>query len=280
MNTYPLNTEELKIKFNSEKNCVNYLYKLRWGDFFTCPRCQCNNMWKINDSKYKCKECNYQTTITSGTYLQRTHLSLQTWFKIIWHIVSQRTETSAMELQESLHLGSNRTALNALEKVRTIMKYCDRDKLRGEVYIDDIPFHTKRYTTTTSVFIAVEMINDNISRIRLHSGGRKPIDDFVKEYVELGSTIHIKCNQYYATVPNGYFLIRDPQVLQHTQHPKLYPLIKELRASGLYASTQRYPNSYKQELCIAECSYKFNRRNIPSGEMFYEILHNAMHMQP
>ena len=51
-------------------------------------------------------------------------------------------EMAAMELEESLDLGSNRTALNVLEKVRTIMKYCDRNKLRGEVYIDDIEFYT------------------------------------------------------------------------------------------------------------------------------------------
>ena len=95
----------------------------------------------------------------------------------------------------------------------------------------------------------------------------------MKEYIEVGSTIHIKRNRYYTTVPNGYTLIQDPQIIQHTQHPKLYSLIKELRASGLYASTQRYPNSYKQELCINECCYKFNRRNTPIGEMFHEILY-------
>ena len=278
MKNYPINYEDFKIKYGTEKQCIDYLYELRWQNLFCCPRCKSHDMWKINERKYKCRECSYQTTIISGTYLQGTHLPLTTWFEAVWHIVNQRGESNALELQQLLHLGNNRTALNLLEKIRTIMKYCDRDKLHGEVYVDDFFYHNKRYSSNSNALIGVEIIDEKVSRIRIDSWKPRQIDNFVKKYIESGSTIHIKINGTYQTVPKEYTLIREPQISTSRRHPKLIGLYKELKVRNLYASTSRQSEYVSKPLCISECCYKFNRRDTPIGEMFYEILYNAMHI--
>ena len=277
MSTYPINYEDFKNRFNTEKKCIDYLYNLRWNNSFSCPRCECHDMWQINERKYKCKDCGYQATITSGTYFQGTHLPLTVWFEAIWHIVSQREEANGIELQEYLKLGNNRTALNLLYKIRTIMRECDSDKLRGVVYIDDIRYHTKRDSLYSNAFLAAEIKEDAISRIRISA--KFGFENFVKNHIEVGSEIHIKHTLQYGNVPDGYSRIVEPRSFSHNRLPRLYDLFKDLRRKNLTAHTPRNSSYENKDLCVSECCYKYNRLDKDVGLLFNEILYYAVHIK-
>lgn len=285
MSTYPINYEDFKTNFNNEKNCVDYLFDLRWKNYFSCPRCECHDMWQINERKYKCKDCGYQTTVISGTYLQGTHLPLKVLFEAIWYVVSQRGESNASDLQKHLNLKNNRTALNLLYKIRAIMKECDSDKLYGEVYVDDIKLYSKRDLKESNTFIAVEMNRDNVLRIRLHTDSSVPYSfkNFVEKYIEQESNIHIKnSGKYieYQKLPHRYhyFVIRN--VSAYTPHPKIEHIFKYLKQNDLYCNTPRNSNYSFKALCMAECCYKYNRKDKDVGLLFNEILNKAVHMKP
>lgn len=285
MNTYPTNYKDLKNRFDNEKNCIDYLYALRWENSFSCPRCECRNMWQINEKKYKCKDCGYQTTVTSGTYLQGSHLPLHIWFDAIWYVVSQRGESNAMELQKHLNLRNNRTALNILYKIRRIMKECDSDKLSGDVYIDDIKLYSKREPKESNTFLAAEIKNGKFSRIRLYIDSFVPysFNIFVKKYISKGSKIHIKnSDKYmkYECLTMGYNYIVLKNVIAYSSHPTTRPIYEYLKNNNLYCDTPRNSNCDFKSLCMDECCYKFNRKDIEIGQLFHEILYTAIHMKP
>lgn len=126
-------------------------------------------------------------------------MSLMTRFEAIWYVVSQHGESNAMDLQEFLNLGNNRTILNLLYKIRTVMKECDSEKLHGEVFVDDIKLYSKRELKESNTFLAVEMNADNTSRIRLYTDSSVPYSFriFIEKYIEQGSRIHIKNSEKY-----------------------------------------------------------------------------------
>lgn len=271
MNKYPSNYDEFKENFYNEKQCIDYLYSLRWKNGFLCKRCNCNSMWQINEGKYKCKECGYQTTIIAGTLLQGTHIQISKWFEAIWYIVSQRNrEVSAIELQNYLSLGNNRTALNMLAKIRIAMEYCESDKLHGNILIDDIHLLSKRSSLETNGLLLVEMNRDETIRIRLCNN--QDVHAQICKHVEKGSTIDIKNNRYYSTVPVGYKLIQTPQIIGSHQHPKILHIYRELINTGLYGGTNRSRhNQMHIYYSLVECHYKYNRQTKCDGELFYEL---------
>lgn len=48
-----MNYEELTTKFSTEEDCLNYLFNIRWGNGYSCPRCECKEKWQVSNNKYK-----------------------------------------------------------------------------------------------------------------------------------------------------------------------------------------------------------------------------------
>lgn len=285
MNKYFVSYENFINRFDTEKKCIDYLYNLRWKNSFSCPRCKHHDAWQINEKKYKCKNCGYQTTVTSGTYFQGTHLSLIKWFEAIWYVVSQRDETNAMELQKSLNLRNSRTALNILCKIRTVMKECDSEKLHGDVYVDDIKLYSKHELKESNTFLAAEMKEGKFSRIRLHTDSSVPYSfkNFIENYIEQGSRIHIKNSEKYIKyqyLPPGYSYLVKKNVYAYTPHPQTNHIFEYLKQNNLYCNTPRNSNHSFKSLCMAECCYKYNRKDKDIEFLFREILYKAVHMKP
>lgn len=180
--------QEFNKKLGTEKQCLKYLYKLRWPQGYRCPKCGHNKKWNINEFKYKCKECGLQTTVTAGTLFDHIHNPLSTWFKAVWYITYQDKNVSASKLQRELNLGSCHTAIEMLNKIHWAMISYD-EKLQGTVEIDVI-FYKGKY-----ILIAVEVNNKKVERIRIgeiNSPYSKDKDSYIMNFVEKGSIIITK----------------------------------------------------------------------------------------
>lgn len=180
--------KEFEKYFGTEKQCLDYLYKLRWEFGYRCPKCQHNEMWKIKDYKYKCKKCGYQTTVISGTLFQDTHIPLNTWFRAIWYLSEQPNMTVDI-LQKELDLGSNRTALAIRNKIYLTKMHTGLTTLQGTVELGKyfMGFNNKG----TWIAVAVEINNKKIGCIRLKEieNTTDGFHQFIIECIETGSTI-------------------------------------------------------------------------------------------
>jgi hypothetical protein len=134
---YPSTSLEFAEFFRNEKACVAYLEKLRWEHGFVCPSGHvAPAAWLSNRSLRLCPTCRRQVSATAGTVFAGTR-KLRHWFLAAWEVTSHKYGASALGVQRALGLGSYETAWAWLHKLRRAMVRPDRDKLTGEVEVDE-----------------------------------------------------------------------------------------------------------------------------------------------
>jgi len=134
-----INFWEFQEKFNMEDACREYLFELRWSNGFICPRCV--DYYRISKrNKYQCKSCRYQASVTAGTVMDISHLSLKIWLWAIYLVACDKRGYSATQLSKELNLPYN-TAWFLLHRIRHAMAQRDDNyMLLGLVEMDDTYF--------------------------------------------------------------------------------------------------------------------------------------------
>lgn len=174
----------LKNTLSTDRQCREYLANIRWKDGFICPHCENNEAWQTEDIKFKCKKCGHKMSVTSGTVFQDSHTPLNKWFWAIWLVAEYGKKATADMLQKELELGSNRTALNILSKLKKVRYTTRTEKLEHTVEIrqEIINFHGQKF----SVLIATEVIGNAIGQIRIQKAdyhNKAQIMEFIKNNV-------------------------------------------------------------------------------------------------
>ena len=107
---FPKTAPAFEARFKTEEDCRAYWIKARWGGKPACAKCQSTRVWPIRGGvRYECAECRHQTSLTSGTVLEKTRKPLKMWFRAIFEISTRRTGISAKDLQRIMGFGSYET---------------------------------------------------------------------------------------------------------------------------------------------------------------------------
>jgi transposase-like protein len=135
---FPKTAPEFEARFATEEDCRAYWIEARWGGEPACARCGSTRLWTIREgTAFECADCRHQTSLTSGTLLEKTHKPFKTWFRAIFEITTRRTGISAKDLQRIMGFGSYKTAWSWLHKLRTAMVRSDSEPLGPFVQIDE-----------------------------------------------------------------------------------------------------------------------------------------------
>ena len=191
---------EFNKHFPTEESCRNYLFKKKWTDGFCCPKCECKKYWLLDPYKYKCQQCGYQSTITTGTIFEHTHLSMRQWFAAIEYVSFYGNFATASGLNTELknidlEIGSNRTRLNIMKTIKSEQFTHDKKQierpLRGkiDIYVDK----------NTNIITAVEVYEGKIDHIRLcelPEYTKKYYDEFILSNIKKGSILKRACGLY------------------------------------------------------------------------------------
>ncbi len=95
-------------------------------------------VWRERDGfLFECAHCRHQTSLTSGTLLEKTRKPLKMWFRAVFEISARRTGISAKDLQRIMGFGSYKTAWAWLHKLRAAMVRPEREPLGPFVQIDE-----------------------------------------------------------------------------------------------------------------------------------------------
>ena len=171
---YPRTLQEFDGWFSSETACIEYLQRVRWPDGFRCPRCGGPSAWQTVRGQFRCVTCERQTSPTAGTIFEGTRTPLRTWFLAMWYVTTQKLGVSALGLQRVLGLGSYQTAWAWLHKLRRAMVRPGRDKLDGEVEVDETyvggsetNVRGRKTIQKSIVAVAVEIRGRGSGRIRM-----------------------------------------------------------------------------------------------------------------
>lgn len=270
-------------EFGTEENCADYLMYKRWNNGFTCPKCNHREYYYIKTRKlYECKHCHHQTSITAGTILHKSKLTLTTWFWAIYLVSHDKRGKSALSLSQVLNL-NYRTALRLLRKIREAMKERDSSYMLSDIVeMDDAYFGAPRKgkdgrgTNKAKAVIALSKNRQNhpvFLRIEvINQVSIKEIQRVTQKYVEPGSKIisdgHISYKSLaelgYSHESKAYYKEDKDEFLK-----MLHVIIGNVKAyiQGTYHGLgQKYLQSYFDEYC-----FRFNRRSNPN-ELFDRLL--------
>jgi Zn ribbon nucleic-acid-binding protein len=135
---FPKTATEFEARFATEEDCRGYWIEARWGGQPACARCNSTRVWSERGGfLFECAECGHQTSLTSGTLLEKTRKPVKVWFRAVFEISTRRTGISAKDLQRILGFGSYRTAWTWLHKLRAAMVRSDSESLGPFVQIDE-----------------------------------------------------------------------------------------------------------------------------------------------
>jgi transposase-like protein len=293
---YPQTFEEMDEWFRSEDGCRDYIRRLRWPDGFVCRNCGAiEEPWVMARGVFRCRACDGETSLTAGTVFQDTRKPLRTWFLAMWFITSQKNGVSALGLQRVLGLGSYETAWTWLHKLRRAMVRPDRDRLTGEIEVDETyvggPEERKRgreIEKKSIVVVAAEKKGRAIGRIRLKrvkDVSAESLLDFIRESVAPGATIHTDGWKGYAGLPAAGYnhritIISGGEEQAHEVMPRVHKvaaLLKRWLLGTLQGGVQQQHLDYY----LDEFTFRFNRRRSSArGLLFHRLAQQAVAVGP
>ncbi len=295
---YPKDFQEFLYQFRNDNDCWNYLFQMRWPTGFICPRCENGEYWVTGKHLIHCTKCDHQTSVTAGTIFQGTRKPLLLWFHIMWWVVAQKTGASANNLKDFMGFGSYETAWAWLHKLRRAMVRPGREKLEGEVEVDETYIggeekgkgkQGRGAKTKTLIVVATECNGKQIGRVRfrcIDSASSENLMGFIRNNVKNGS-------QVITDGWEGYTPLGKTKEYQHVK--------KVISGSGLAAHellphvhmvdslVKRWINGTHQgnispkhlPYYLDEYAFRFNRKwSTYRGKLFFRLVQQAVTTPP
>lgn len=126
----------LSRRFGTQKQCIDYLEKVRWSDQVECPYCSCTKTIKRKKSlRHKCYGCERSFSVLVGTIMEATKLPLPKWFMAMALILNAKKGISSLQLARDLGVNKN-TAWYLQKRIRQAMNEND-DILKGIIEADE-----------------------------------------------------------------------------------------------------------------------------------------------
>ena len=290
--SFPKSLAEFQQRFSTEGTCAAYLAQSRWPDGFLCPRCAGKQSYHLPLRRLlQCRVCGYQVSLTAGTVMHRTRVALTQWLRAAYLMTTLTPGISAVQLQRQLGLGSYRTAWTMLHKLRKATVDPAREKLHGEVEVDDAYVGGKeedvvgrQVETKTPVVAAVEVRGRASGRLRLRALGdvsATSLLPFVQDVVAPGTVVYTDGWRSYARIGSkGYMhrmrLVRDDQDPSRAL-PRVHRAISNLK-SWLQGTHHGVSPKHLQPY-LDEFAFRFNHRRTPMAG-FQTLLGIGSHVPP
>lgn len=295
MEEYPRTLAEFETRFESEKACREYLFRLRWPEGFRCPRCGQTKAWPLRTARWQCAGCAYQVSLTAGTIFQDTRTPLKVWFRAMWWLTSQKNGVSALGLQRVLGLGSYQTAWSWLHKLRRAMVRPGRDRLSGRIEVDETywgaPEEGVRGRETERkalIVVAAQEEGRGIGRIRMRripDASADSLMPFVEASIQPGSVVHTDGWLGYEPLESkGYrhqiTFLRGQKRSASELLPRVHRVVSLLKR-WLMGTHQGAVSFQHLDYYLDEFTFRFNRRTSRSrGKLFFRLVQQAMAVEP
>ena len=213
----------------------------------------------------------------------------------MWYVTNPKHGISALGLQRSLGLGSYQTAWSWLHKLRRAMVRPGRDRLCGEVEVDETHVGgteagmVGRQTAKKSiVLIAAEVRGRGTGRIRMaraDDASGESLVSFIQAAVSGGTVVRTDGRQACGGIANlGYD--HRPRDISASDVPARVVMPRVRRVAALLGrwwlgTHQGAISSVHLDYYLDEFTFRFNRRQSRArGLLFYRLLQQGLGVDP
>ena len=212
----------------------------------------------------------------------------------MWYVTNQKHGVSALGLQRALGLGSYQTAWSWLHKLRRAMVRPGRDKLTGEVEVDETYVGGKeagitgrKATKKSIVTIDAEIRGRGIGRIRMsvvNDASSESLVAFVQATICEGAVVLTDGWRGYSGIKVGYDHL--PKNIAASGDPAHIAMPRVHRVASLFdrwwlGTHQGAIRAKHLDYYLDEFTFRFNRRRSRArGLLFYRLLEHALQIDP
>jgi len=266
---FPKTIFEFNQWFPDETACIRFLIQSRWPDGFVCPRCGGKAYyWMETRGLLQCTTCRFQVSPTAGTVMHRSKQPLTLWFQAAYLVTTHTPGMSALQFQRQVGLHNYETAFTMLHKLRAAMVRPGRDKLDGELEVDETYIGGERpgrvgrgAAGKVIVAGAVEVRGKAANRVRLQvipDASGASLIPFLTNCSEPGAIVITDDWLGYSKVSQaGYkHIVVDTKKLIHIH--RVFSNLKTWLIGTHHGVSPQHLQAY-----LNEYTYRFNRRNTP-----------------
>ena len=292
-----MNLVEIYEKFPTQKNCIDFLEKIKWNNKPTCPYCKSQKHHSTPEElRHFCHNCKTSFSVTIGTIFHDTRLPMQKWFLAIALILNAKKGISSRQLARDLGVNKNtawsmqmRIRKAMIENPSLLMGFVEMD----ETYIgakkirksskdkDDDGNYPKnprgRGTNKTAVVGMVQRGGKVIAKMQ-KALKFKDLKKTAKQHIDFENAT-LLTDDYKGYIPFKHFLKH--QSVNHSKKQwangeihtnnieNFWSILKRGIVGQYHHLSDRWLNKYITEFC-----YKYNNRG--NKDIFNQLLTNAL----
>lgn len=286
-------TEILK-HFDTEEKARAYLEAVRWPLGTVCPHCgnkdeapiwklEANPKKKIRPGLHHCGKCDKQFTVTVGTIFEDSHIPLSKWL-VAWYLLcSSKKGISSLQIQRMLGLGSYRSALFMMHRIRYALKDpVFTDKLSGTVEVDETWVGGKkkgfgrRYTGNKTPVVALVERKGRVRSTVMETVNARNIKAHLKQHVQPSARIMTDDSNPYPIATREF---ASHERVNHSAGEYVRGDVSTNTVEGYFSLLKRgiigtfHQVSKKHlPLYLAEFDHRYNHRKVTDGERTMEGL--------
>ena len=289
-----MNILALFSKFQTEQDCYDYLEGIRFKDGAYCPLCGGTEVRKKTEAgrtgRWQCKDCKSSFNVLSGTFLQKTRVSLRKWVLAIGIMVDAKKSLSSYQLARDLEL-TQMTAWYMQQRIRMAMAEDKLGFLAGVVEADEAYIGGKKRKPNKREDDEPHSGGANKTAVIgvAERGGKvvaMPVDRVTADDIEVMFAMHVDERQSvlmtdtsplykrFGDLLNGGFLSHETvnhnvQYADGDIHVNMIEGFWQLLKRALYGSHHHYTRFW-MPFYVAEASWKYNHRKDadPFGTFF------------
>jgi len=179
---------------NSTRKSYTFFKRCRWEKRRQCPKCKYSGLWKLKDSRFKCKRCNYKFNDFTGTYLGKLNIPINEIAHILYLFV-----LGVPGYRMEQYIG---VSLKTIHKIFTIIRQSIYDQavaelkeanISGEVELDETMFGGKRAgkrgwgASGKHMIFGLYQRNGKVFTFPISSRNEKTLIPIIEQHIKPGS---------------------------------------------------------------------------------------------
>lgn len=289
-----LNLIQFYQTFGTEKQCQNFLFKQRWSDGVTCPKCGEIDIktYKLASGRIKCASCRNTFTVRTRSIFEDSPVPLQKWFLAIYLCASYKKGISSLQLSKYIAV-TQKTAWFMLQRIRYVFENDSFELLSGDVEMDeayiggkDSNKHAHKrlkalsgkgaqgFGSKNSKAPVVGMVErgGRLHAIATKDTGSKTLMTLARQHIDINATVYTDEHMPYRALPKIGF---KHESVNHGVKEFVNGMASTNTAESFWSHLKRGINGiyhhvsakHLQKYCD-EYSYRWNTRDLTDGERF------------
>ena len=281
-------------KFGTEEQCQQFLFKNRWTNGVTCPKCGEIDVktYKLVSGRYKCASCRNTFTVRARSVFEDSPVPLQKWFLAIYLCGSFKKGISSIQLSKYIGV-TQKTAWFMLQRIRYVFENDSFEMLSGEVEMDEAyiggkdsnKHASKRLKALTgkgaqgfgsknSKAPVVGMVErgGNMHAVATKDTCSSTLMTLARNHIDVSSTVYTDEHMPYRTLPKLGF---NHESVNHGVKEFVNGMASTNTAESFWSHLKRGINGiyhhvsakHLQRYCD-EYTYRWNTRELTDGERF------------